>query len=1025
MRWRGLLLGCVLVLGASRDYLLGFPGIAVSSFLALLLATFAGLTLYIAGFAQGVVFGANLPVGRHHLAVALALAGVLAAFLLIATPWSPYRKVAQPWLAAIAVASPALALFTLSGMRAFAGGFGSLPLLGGDPVLVLASVAGLLAIPLAVASSIEWVAGCVGAGFWVTALLAARPAWSRVVISAEVLWLALGMLGWLPAWLGGRLSAWDLVRSAHLDAWLLAVVLTAMASLFIAQVRGRLDLAEAASASYVPTALLFYSSLAGGLFILLVGVRLVVLETVPAALPAIVACICMFVLAVALLWFKPGRGRHFTIAIIAAAAGCTAIIAAGLLWPVAAVPNQLGVALPLGLAPLGRTLGSATVLAVGAGWTAMVCLGAWAIWVMWARLNPVVNVDGTPAAQTGYETVVLPLGCWSLVLAGAAVLRMTKGVTVSAFTTPVLPDPVLFTVVAVPFAAVVAITRLRVTPGAAHAALTVVLVMPVLAFLPFAIPAQLGPAGRLAVLAVAAPIIYGLTLGGARLGRTGGARRLCWLAGTSAIVVPLLAYLAVIGGPYLAIIGRQRGSLTSLLIDTGQAGAGTGLGAHLRLVLLLPLLVTFVSAKSTPSAERRKKPPRSRWRDFQADILIYCVRDEKLDEIYLDRLRRHLAALTPEERAKYALELAKRLGRPYRQPQPGQPVRPPGQVAPVPDYPQPEAVKVALRVATQRLHGQKPQPGELAHACSLVAGPFRPPAPNDRRDRRAFDALEALRCALDCTDSTPACLDALITASKHEVEDSAERLINGRHGGRAYERNLARARSEIDRQLASLQKPFTLFEVPVKLVWSAPAMVLNDPAGVRQGVDLPVEHPYRYLGAALTVLGVVAAISYFHLASSPPPTYFHLAPSPPPALLPSPSPSGPSSSPPPPPTSPATSLTQFKVCISPAIGCTSYGGLSRMKTEPTQIVTTGDSSGYVKNLTWSGWGSASARGTGILELNNCNPNCARGTFTGYPATVTLSGLTGYGHGQRAYSIMVVSAPSAPGPARSFTTGLVP
>ena len=125
------------------------------------------------------------------------------------------------------------------------------------------------------------------------------------------------------------------------------------------------------------------------------------------------------------------------------------------------------------------------------------------------------------------------------------------------------------------------------------------------------------------------------------------------------------------------------------------------------------------------------------------------------------------------------------------------------------------------------------------------------------------------------------------------------------------------------------------------------------------------------------------------------------------------------------PASPTTSLTQFQVCTSPALGCTSYGGPSRMKTEPTQIVTTGDGSSYVKNLTWSGWGSATATGTGTLEIDNCNPNCAQGTFTGYPATVTLSGLTGFGAGEQAYSVIVVSAPSSPAPPESFTAGEVP
>jgi hypothetical protein len=137
---------------------------------------------------------------------------------------------------------------------------------------------------------------------------------------------------------------------------------------------------------------------------------------------------------------------------------------------------------------------------------------------------------------------------------------------------------------------------------------------------------------------------------------------------------------------------------------------------------------------------------------------------------------------------------------------------------------------------------------------------------------------------------------------------------------------------------------------------------------------------------------------------------------------PEPSTSRPPTSAPP---SRAGSLTQFKVCISPALTCTSSGGPARMKTEPTQIVTTGDGSGYVKNLTWSGWGNAQAVGTGVLEVDDCNPNCASGSFTGYPATITLSGLTPFGNGKRAYSVMTISAASAPSPQEAFTAGLVP
>jgi len=119
-----------------------------------------------------------------------------------------------------------------------------------------------------------------------------------------------------------------------------------------------------------------------------------------------------------------------------------------------------------------------------------------------------------------------------------------------------------------------------------------------------------------------------------------------------------------------------------------------------------------------------------------------------------------------------------------------------------------------------------------------------------------------------------------------------------------------------------------------------------------------------------------------------------------------------------------TPLTQFKVCIYPATTCTGYSA-GYMKTEPAKIITSADGSGLVQNLTWSGWGSATALGTGTLEIDDCNPNCAQGTYTGYPATVTLTNLTPYGNEKQAYADMEIRAPSAPYPAESFTTGLVP
>ena len=117
-------------------------------------------------------------------------------------------------------------------------------------------------------------------------------------------------------------------------------------------------------------------------------------------------------------------------------------------------------------------------------------------------------------------------------------------------------------------------------------------------------------------------------------------------------------------------------------------------------------------------------------------------------------------------------------------------------------------------------------------------------------------------------------------------------------------------------------------------------------------------------------------------------------------------------------------LTDFKVCTSPALTCTGYHGPSAMQTQLTQITVSADGSAYVKNLTWSGWGSATATGTGTLELDDCNPNCAQGTFTGTSPRHAIEPRR-FGNGEQAYSVMVVSAHCSSFQTRSFTTGLVP
>ncbi|HEY1620998.1 MAG TPA: hypothetical protein VGG25_25460 [Streptosporangiaceae bacterium] len=116
---------------------------------------------------------------------------------------------------------------------------------------------------------------------------------------------------------------------------------------------------------------------------------------------------------------------------------------------------------------------------------------------------------------------------------------------------------------------------------------------------------------------------------------------------------------------------------------------------------------------------------------------------------------------------------------------------------------------------------------------------------------------------------------------------------------------------------------------------------------------------------------------------------------------------------PPPATEQAAPLEEVKVCTAPAVACT-----GEMRTEPAQIGLSADGSGYLTSLVWSGWGTATATAAGTLQVNNCQPNCAQGSFSGYPAMVRATGLTHLGSGLLAYADVSVSAPSAPSSIRS-------
>jgi len=48
------------------------------------------------------------------------------------------------------------------------------------------------------------------------------------------------------------------------------------------------------------------------------------------------------------------------------------------------------------------------------------------------------------------------------------------------------------------------------------------------------------------------------------------------------------------------------------------------------------------------------------------------------------------------------------------------------------------------------------------------------------------------------------------------------------------------------------------------------------------------------------------------------------------------------------------------------------------------IITCADANFRVKGITWSSWTRQEARGHGTAVVNDCEPNCAEGTFHNYP-----------------------------------------
>jgi hypothetical protein len=57
--------------------------------------------------------------------------------------------------------------------------------------------------------------------------------------------------------------------------------------------------------------------------------------------------------------------------------------------------------------------------------------------------------------------------------------------------------------------------------------------------------------------------------------------------------------------------------------------------------------------------------------------------------------------------------------------------------------------------------------------------------------------------------------------------------------------------------------------------------------------------------------------------------------------------------------------------------------------KPDTIYTAADGSGILSGITWSSWTAVNAEGSGSINLNNCDPNCAQGTVVDVPVSIGL------------------------------------
>jgi len=113
------------------------------------------------------------------------------------------------------------------------------------------------------------------------------------------------------------------------------------------------------------------------------------------------------------------------------------------------------------------------------------------------------------------------------------------------------------------------------------------------------------------------------------------------------------------------------------------------------------------------------------------------------------------------------------------------------------------------------------------------------------------------------------------------------------------------------------------------------------------------------------------------------------------------------------------------VCAATAAGVDSSVKITNCNTASSHpkllTLTCGDGNTVLKGLAWSSFGSSSAKATGRLVMNTCDPDCAQGKDVSYSVAVQASDPRTCKQGLRVYDKLTLRFTGRPPAARSSLT----